>query len=265
MVVSWFSAGVSSAVATKMTLTKYPDMKIIYQHIDDQHPDTLRFLSDCEKWFNIPAEKIQSKYKSVEAAVRGSGFLVSAFGAGCTRLLKIRLRKDWEVANPGRHTYVWGFDASEKDRAEQRKKAMPEHDHEFPLIENGLSKPHIHGMLSEAGIARPKMYDLGYPNNNCIGCLKGGGGYWNKIRIDFPEVFESRAKLERVIGHSILKKYYLDELPADYGRDMKIIVPECGFFCEIPNQDRAKTHHTTTGSTAAPVFTGSAQTAGIDK
>lgn len=31
------------------------------------------------------------------------------------------------------------------------------------------------------------MYDLGYANNNCIGCVKGGIGYWNKIRIDFPE------------------------------------------------------------------------------
>ncbi len=37
------------------------------------------------------------------------------------------------------------------------------------------------------------MYDLGYPNNNCIGCVKGGMGYWNKIRKDFPEVFQKRA------------------------------------------------------------------------
>ena len=41
------------------------------------------------------------------------------------------------------------------------------------------------------------MYDMGYPNNNCIGCVKGGMGYWNHIRKDFPEVFDSRAKLER--------------------------------------------------------------------
>ena len=32
------------------------------------------------------------------------------------------------------------------------------------------------------------MYDLGYPNNNCIGCIKGGMGYWNRIRKDFPDI-----------------------------------------------------------------------------
>lgn len=82
---------------------------------------------------------------------------------------------------------------------------------------------------------RPLMYDLGYPNNNCIGCIKGGMGYWNHIRRDFPEVFESRSKLERLVGFSILKDkdgpIYLDELDPDRG-DMEIeIFPECGLMC----------------------------------
>ena len=43
------------------------------------------------------------------------------------------------------------------------------------------------------------MYKLGYNNNNCIGCVKGGQAYWNKIRIDFPETFNKMAKLENLI------------------------------------------------------------------
>ena len=62
-------------------------------------------------------------------------------------------------------------------------------------------------MLENLGIKRPAMYDLGYGNNNCIGCLKGGMGYWNKIRIDFPEVFDRYSSLERETGHS-RKKYF---------------------------------------------------------
>jgi hypothetical protein len=38
--VSWFSAGVSSAVATKLEIESID--RIIYTHIHDQHPDTLR-------------------------------------------------------------------------------------------------------------------------------------------------------------------------------------------------------------------------------
>ena len=68
---------------------------------------------------------------------------------------------------------------------------------------SGPKMKEVFGGISERlGIKRPIMYDLGYSNNNCIGCVKGGMGYWNKIREDFPEVFQARAKLEREIGRS---------------------------------------------------------------
>lgn len=85
------------------------------------------------------------------------------------------------------------------------------------------------------------MYKMGYHNNNCIGCIRGGMGYWNKIRIDFPEDFERMAKLERVVGHSCLKErignetkaLFLDELSPDRDDFPTEIMPECGLFCEL--------------------------------
>ena len=60
MVVSWFSSGVSSAVATAMCLEKGVCIdKIIYIHIDDQHPDTLRFIKDCSQWINREIEGVE--------------------------------------------------------------------------------------------------------------------------------------------------------------------------------------------------------------
>lgn len=231
MIVSWFSAGVSSAVATKLAIQKYGKIKIIYTHIEDQHPDTMRFLKDCEKWFENEIEINQSPLKNVENALLQSGFVNSPYGAPCTTKLKKRLRQEWEIDNPGEHLYIWGFDLNEKHRADRLFDTMPNHEHEFPLIENNLIKSDVHGMIGKAGIKRPDMYDLGYPNNNCIGCVKGGQGYWNKIRIDFPEVFKSRCEMERKIGGKIFKEFYLDELPENSGRELKIIVPDCGLFC----------------------------------
>ena len=49
-------------------------------------------------------------------------------------------------------------------------------------------------MVHRAGVKLPAMYGLGYEHNNCIGCVKGGMGYWNKIRKDFPDAFEKMAK-----------------------------------------------------------------------
>ena len=77
------------------------------------------------------------------------------------------------------------------------------------------------------------MYDLGYKNNNCVGCVKGGMGYWNKIRVDCPDAFNARAETERMIGHSCLNGTFLDELNPKAGRKQDMIFDDCGIFCEL--------------------------------
>ncbi len=88
------------------------------------------------------------------------------------------------------------------------------------------------------------MYKMGYINNNCIGCVKGGIGYWNKIRQDFPEIYKERALMERKLGYALLKREkrvngkrvgipaFLDELPPNIGRYKSEPSIECGIICE---------------------------------
>ena len=125
------------------------------------------------------------------------------------------------------------MDCTEKHRAESIEETMREFTHIFPLIDRGLTKEDAHGICERLGVKRPVMYDMGYNNNNCIGCIKGGMGYWNKIRVDFPEVFESRAKLERDIGTSCINGCFLDELDPSRGRMSDEIMQDCGIFCEL--------------------------------
>ena len=129
-------------------------------------------------------------------------------------------------------TYVWGYDLGEVARAERLAANMPEAQHAFPLIEHGLTKQDVHGLCERLGLKRPVMYDMGYPNNNCIGCVKGGMGYWNKVREDFPEVFERRARQEREIGHSCIKGVYLDELEPGRGKN-RPVVAQCSILCHM--------------------------------
>lgn len=230
MKIAWYSAGVSSAVATKLS---NPD-RIFYNPVADMHPDTPRFIRDCAAWFGKPIEFMCGRVSSVEDACRLSSCLtIPRSFTACTKHLKIAVRKEWERSNPGRHLYIWGLDCDEVDRAQGIIERNPLQDHEFPLIKAGMSKKEAHGFLAKAGIKRPAMYDEGYPNNNCLGCIRGKLGYWNKIRIDYPRIFESRAKLERLIGHSIIPGIYLDELPPHRGRKLKPIVAECGAACEL--------------------------------
>lgn len=234
--ISWFSAGVSSFIAAYIEKENLDN--IIYTHIDDQHEDTMRFLRDCEKALGKEIEILQSPYSNVNNVIKQFRFINSPYGAKCTQILKKRVRKEWEYQHQGEElTYIWGYDIEEKHRADRLLDSMPQFKHKFPLIERSLKKEDCHGILRELGIKRPAMYDLGYRNNNCIGCVKGGMGYWNRIRKDFPEVFKTRAELEREIGASCIKGIYLDELDPTRGRLEEEVMEECNIICQLGSGD----------------------------
>lgn len=242
LTVAWLSAGVSSFIASYIIRDEIDEF--YYIHIDDQEEDSLRFINDCEKLLGKKIEKLQSPmYMCVNDACQSAGvFRMTRTGfAPCTNWLKKRVRHDqFEILHEHDElTYVWGFDCSarERARAERILETMPQYEHRFPLIEQNLTKQDAHAIAKSLGLKRPKMYDMGYNNNNCKGCIKGGMGYWNKIRVDFPEVFESRAKLERKLGCSILKEYYLDELPPNAGNQTDEIMEDCSIFCELAKRN----------------------------
>lgn len=238
------SAGISSFMAGYLA----GDVdEWIYIDIADQHSDSMRFIKNCEKAIGKEIKVLKSKqYNCVDDCALAFGFykrVVNGF-APCTNLLKKRVRKMWEEKHKDYElTYVWGFDYKEKVRAERTIEANPQAEHEFPLIDKNLSKEDVHGMFDRLfDFPRPLMYELGYQNNNCIGCIKGGMGYWNKIRVDFPEIFEKRAKTERKIASTILKEHdgtpiYLDELDPNRGNINTEIFPECSIMCYIAEND----------------------------
>lgn len=229
--VSWFSGGVSSFIAAYLVRDKLDEL--FYIDIGDQHSDTMRFLHDCEKSLGKEIKILKSEYGTVNEVIEKFRFINSPYGAKCTQILKKRVRQEWEMQQSGVMTYVWGYDCTERERAERLKETMQEYEHIFPLIDAELTKEEVHGMLWRLGIKRPEMYEMGYRNNNCIGCVKGGMGYWNKIRKDFPEVFAERARLERKIGASCIKGVFLDELDPDSGRIEDEVMEECGIMCQI--------------------------------
>jgi len=236
-VISWFSCGATSAVATKLTTAKYPETLPAYCDTGSEHGDNQRFLADCETWFGRKVEILRSKkYVDTWDVFTKTRYLAGVNGARCTTELKKLVRRDFERPDD---LQIFGFDSNECERADKFKANNPEVSTWFPLIEAGLSKSDCLDLVSAAGIALPQMYKLGYRNNNCIGCVKGQSGYWNKIRKDFPEVFSRMAKMERELdvalcksyaGDGLRKRVFLDELDPGAGRyeDLEI---SCGLFC----------------------------------
>ena len=234
-IIAWFSGGVTSAMATKLACDTYPGrVQIYFCETNQHHPDNDRFFKQCEKYFGQPIHILtNNKWKSVER-VLNHGYINSPHGAYCTKLLKKDVRIALEKVIDFEHQ-VFGFEYEPKQikRAERFIEQYPDSKAIFPLITHKITKKECMQTLVGEGIELPAMYRLGYSNNNCIGCVKGGMGYWNKIRQDFPEIFDRTAKLERKAGHSCIKGKFLDELDPEAGRFEPIDLPECGIVCEV--------------------------------
>lgn len=237
-VVVWFSCGAASAVAAKLVLQERPDAVLAYCDTGSEHPDNLRFLNECQKWLGVNVTVLRSsRYQDTWDVFQKTKYLVGPRGARCTTELKKKVRQNFEDLE--NDVQVFGFDIAERERAARFQKNNPEVVCHFPLIDAGISKIQCLEFLSAAGVGIPEMYRLGYANNNCIGCVKGQAGYWNKIRRDFPDVFARMAKLERDLNVAICKSYagdgkrkrvFLDQLDPNAGKYSDLNV-ECGVLC----------------------------------
>jgi lysophospholipase len=60
-----------------------------------------------------------------------------------------------------------------------------------------------------------------------------GGGIGALYIEQFPDVFERRAKQERIIGHSCINGVFLDELEPDRGNMNQEVMSDCDISCQL--------------------------------
>lgn len=274
-IVCWFSCGAASAVATKLAIeennkSESPKELIVASiYLVNEHPDSERFKSECAKWFGQPIVDLKNeKYGAdVDNVIQKTRYMSGVRGARCTKELKKQVRLDWQKHDD---IHVFGMTSEEENRIDNLQDSEPELELWAPLIDKGYTKPDCFKILNDAGIELHEMYKLGYHNANCIGCLKAAGaGYWNKIRADFPDVFERRAHQEKIINVALVKmsankvkrlhpevfeqmevdgyepkidsrgsmRLPLRYLPSDAGSHKDMDIGACGFFCEKPGDN----------------------------
>ena len=238
----WFSCGAASAVAAYVTVSEYEEqcpIRIVNNPVVEEDEDNTRFLKDVEKWLDHPIEYATNPAYpdcSAEAVWEHRQYMAGVAGAPCTLELKKKARQKWENENPV-DWIVLGFTADEEKR--HRRFVQTERSNVLPvLIDRDINKADCYRKLVEAGIKLPAMYRLGYPNANCVGCVKASSPtYWNHVRRTHPEVFQRRAEQSRRLGARLVRvkgeRIFLDELdPNAKGQKMKSVDVECGTFCE---------------------------------
>jgi len=244
----WFSCGATSAVAAKLAVQKYQgkrDVHVVYCDTGGEHKSNKIFLREVEKWVGCKVKRLRNKrYRDHFDVYRKEGYIIGPHGAKCTQVLKRRLRQAYEDVESD--IQVFGFSVEEIERAENFRMRNLDVYLETILIDNGLSKMDCLAILQKEGIDLPFMYltqrsGAPYGHNNCLPCVKGGAGYFNKIRIDFPKLFWKMARIEEFLNQTCVvyrgKRIFLKDLPKDAGRFEEEQSIECGLICEAALED----------------------------
>jgi len=236
-VVSWFSCGAASAVATKIIK---PDV-IAYCDTGSEDHDNARFMIDCERWFGKDITILKSdKFESTWAVWEKRKYIAGIAGAPCTGELKINPRLKFQQPDDV-HVFGYTADAPDVRRAETLRENWPDLTVKTPLIDRGLNKAACLAMIENAGIRPPRTYAMGLPNANCIPCCKATSpAYWALIRKEFPIEFNRMSDLSHKFGARLVRvdgeRAFIDEVPADQ-ETTQAIAPECDFLCSLAEQD----------------------------
>ena len=235
--VGWFSAGAASAIACALSK---PDM-IAYCDTSSEHEDNARFIRDCERHFGWTVERLHNPdYLDTWDVWRRRKYLAGTKGAPCTLELKVKPRLAMQRPDDI-HVFGYTADASDVPRAQAMREGWPDLTIETPLIERGLTKAACRAMLARCGIREPITYQMGFPNANCLPCVKATSPkYWALIRQQFPARFARMAKLSREMNVRLTRinneRIFIDEIPEDFPTTDPV-APECDFLCQLAETD----------------------------
>ena len=241
--VRWFSSGVASAIATKLDLMAHPGGVVAQCETGSEDVDNERFLLDCEPWFGVTVTRLRNPdFADTWAVWEKRRYMSGIAGAPCTSELKILPRLEFQ--RPG-DVHVFGYTADQRDveRFANFKANYPDLTVVAPLIERGITKAGCLALMQDIGIKPPRIYALGFPNANCVPCVKATSpNYWALVRLRFPEQFARAAKLSREIGCRLARindeRVFIDEIPADWPVT-EAIAPACDFLCHIAGSEMA--------------------------
>lgn len=236
---AWFSCGAASAVNAKIAVEYYRETyEVLIVNCDtrpSEDADNFRFSAECERWFGQRIIYLRNeKYDTVDDVFERERFMSCPRGAKCTTELKKKPRLQFTRPDD---VNSFGFTFDEQSRLRKFSLRNPDLLLKWILVDRGIRKQDCFNSLREAGIELPRMYRLGFMNNNCPGCVKASSPwYWDMIRRHYPDVFARRCRQSREIDCRLVeirhhKRIFLDELPPGpffHRNELLSCGPECG-------------------------------------
>jgi hypothetical protein len=198
------SGGLCSWFAAKRTIEWFGRDRVTLLFADTliEDPDLYRFLDDCEQDLRVPITRIADGRTPWDIFFKNR-FLGNTRVDLCSRILKRELLHKWyeENCDPRRSVTVIGLSYGERDRYERFRQRMRVRG--WRVMAPAMAPPHVDkaGMmtaLAQAGIALPKLYEEGFPHNNCGGfCVKQGQAGFRLLLQKRPKLYKYHEQKEQ--------------------------------------------------------------------
>lgn len=195
-----YSGGAGSWAAAKRIVDRQgPDsVKLLFSDTMMEDEDLYRFLDDSAA--NLGCELIRiADGRDIWQVFIDERFIGNSRVDPCSKILKRALMDRWrnEHCDPSATTLVFGLDWSERHRIDgdkgvggfRRRMEATGWRTTFPMDERPyMTKPEVLDWMRATGLKPPRLYEMGWPHNNCGGiCVKAGLGQMRHLLRTMPE------------------------------------------------------------------------------
>jgi len=188
-----YSGGMGSFCAVHrllQTSSKDDHLTLLFCDTLIEDEDLYRFLDESAAALGLPVVKIADGRTPWEV-FKDKRYQGNTRTAHCSQVLKTELARTWIENNIPDATLVLGIDWQESERLERAQKNWA-----IPVIAPLCDKPwrtkeDMRGIVKSYGLKIPRLYEMGFPHNNCGGfCVRAGLKQFKKLMEEFPDRFE---------------------------------------------------------------------------
>ena len=204
-----YSGGLGSFFAAYKLKKEKPNavIKLVFCDTKIEDKDLHRFLEESATVLGLPLIKIEDGRTPWEL-FSDMGFQGNSRIAPCSSQLKRKVFNRWLADNYPDQDFVvvMGISHEESERLDRARK-----NNKYEIIAPLCEKPYYfkedqERILMFCNLKKPRLYDLGFPHNNCGGfCVRTGLAQFELLHRTFPERFKYHEEQQQKLMSDVPK------------------------------------------------------------
>jgi len=194
-----FSGGIGSWAAARRLVERGITPTLLFTDTNMEDEDLYRFLDEAAADVGGNLVRVADGRTPWEV-FHDVRFIANSRIDPCSRILKRELARAWveENGNPETTTVYLGIDWTEEHRLQRARGYWSPFRVEGPMCEPPLMvKPEMIEWAASRGLTPPRLYEMGFPHNNCGGfCVKAGFATFALLLRTMPDRYEYHEQQE---------------------------------------------------------------------